>query len=642
MSLIRQMWLVVVATALIAFAGSFTVNVASARHYLEAQLRVKNSDNAAALALSLSQQKGDLELMELLLAAQFDTGFYERIRFQGSNGKVIERVARAVDPQAPRWFVAWVPIESAPGVAQVSDGWRALGSVQVVSHVSYAYRDLWRGCLQAGAWLALVGLVAGVVGNFIVQGIRRPLNSTVTQAQALVNGQFVTVAEPRVPELQRLTRAMNGMVHRLKTAFDEQAGQVEALRRQANCDPATGVSHRRHFMTRLESELEREDAAPRGVLVMVRIVELARVNAELGRRETDRLIQQVAQVLQDGAHRCPGAWVGRLNGSDFALCLPAPEAAGAEGGVTAEALANELAQACRPFGEAQGVVLGAVDYRSGTPMSQLLSAADEALARAEAQGLFACVVQGGPDATHAAEGEEGWKRRIEAALQQGRVQLARYPLVDRQGALVHSESPLRLQLEPGGPYESAARWLPLAVRTQTVAAVDLAVVALALADIGRGAGPLGVNLSVASVLDPGFAAALRERLEKAPQAAQLWLEVPESAAVRHHGLVRELCQQVRHTGARFGIEHAGEQLSRIERLYEIGLDYIKLDARFVRGAADDQAVRNFVQGTAAMAHGLGIQLYAEGVTRADDAEALWACGVDGITGPWAGSAVRQG
>ncbi|MCW7541968.1 EAL domain-containing protein [Aquabacterium sp. A7-Y] len=641
MSLIRQIWLVVLSTALIAFAGSFAVNVASARGYLETQLRVKNSDNAAALALSLSQQKGDLELMELVLAAQFDTGFYQRIRFQGSDGRVIERVAGPVDPQAPRWFVRWVPIESAPGVAQVSDGWRALGSLQVVSHVSYAYRDLWRGCLQSGAWLALVALVAGVLGHVIVQGIRRPLHSTVRQAQALVNGQFVTVQEPRVPELQRLTRAMNGMVSRLKTAFEEQAAQVDTLRLQANCDPATGVSHRRHFLTRLESELEREDAASRGALLMVRIAELARVNAELGRRETDRLIQQVAEVLQDAGQPNAGAWVGRLNGSDFALCLPAAELQAPSGGPEVEALVQALRTACLPYGEARGVVLGAVEYRHGMALSQLLSRADEALARAEAQGLFACVVQGGVAEGPLAAGEEDWKRRIEAALADGRLQLAHYPLIDASGALVHAETPLRLQLEPGGEFESAARWLPLAVRTQTVTAVDLAVVGLALAEIAAHGRPLGINLSAASVQDPGFAAALRERLEGAPQAAQLWLEVPEGAALRHHGLVRELCQQARHAGARFGIEHAGEQLSRIERLYEIGLDYIKLDARFVRGAAEDQAVRNFVQGTAAMAHGLGIQLYAEGVTQAADAEALWACGVDGITGPWA-SAVMPG
>ena len=183
-------------------------------------------------------------------------------------------------------------------------------------------------------------------------------------------------------------------------------------------------------------------------------------------------------------------------------------------------------------------------------------------------------------------GEGGWRRRLHAALVDGRLTLAQYPVLDQTGRLMHLECPLRLQLEPGGPFESAAQWLPLAVRTQTVGAVDLAVVSLALREIARDDRPLGVNLSVASVQDVRFAGQLRERLQAGLlQAPQLWIEVPELAAVRHYGLVRELCQQVKATGARFGLEHAGEQLSRIERLYEIGLDYVKLDARFVLGAS---------------------------------------------------------
>ena len=75
MSLIRQIWLLMLGTVLLAFAGSVTVAVESARGYLQTQLRLKNADNATSLALALSQQKGDNELMGLLMSAQFDTGY---------------------------------------------------------------------------------------------------------------------------------------------------------------------------------------------------------------------------------------------------------------------------------------------------------------------------------------------------------------------------------------------------------------------------------------------------------------------------------------------------------------------------------------------------------------------------------------
>jgi EAL domain-containing protein (putative c-di-GMP-specific phosphodiesterase class I) len=103
--------------------------------------------------------------------------------------------------------------------------------------------------------------------------------------------------------------------------------------------------------------------------------------------------------------------------------------------------------------------------------------------------------------------------------------------------------------------------------------------------------------------------------------------------------VQELAHQLRPAGARVGLEHAGERIARIERLFEAGLDYVKLDAAVVHGLAGDLGRANYLKGVVAMLHGLSMQVLAEGVTEQDDAAALWRIGVDGVTGPWA-SALR--
>jgi EAL domain-containing protein (putative c-di-GMP-specific phosphodiesterase class I) len=69
-------------------------------------------------------------------------------------------------------------------------------------------------------------------------------------------------------------------------------------------------------------------------------------------------------------------------------------------------------------------------------------------------------------------------------------------------------------------------------------------------------------------------------------------------------------------------------------LFEAGLDYVKLDAAVAHGVAADPQRAAFVQGLATMLHSLSLQVIAEGVSNAGDAQALWACGVDGLTGPW--------
>src|SRR5205814_1903952 len=583
MSLIRQVWLLLVGALLLAFIGSVGVVIESERDTLQTQLRIKNSDNAASLALALSQQHGEPQLMELLMSAQFDTGFYRQIRFVGVDGKVGFSREQALAPvHAPGWFVALLPIRSAPGTAQVSDGWRALGSVQVVSQTAFAHDDLWLGGLRSMLALALVGVVAALIARAVVGGIRRPLDQAVQQAQSLLNGEFVTVPEPRVPELQRLTGAMNTMVARLKLIFEAQAEQVEALRREAHSDPVTGLSNRKHFMGQLASSLQGEDGTAEGGLVLLRVIDLAGINRSLGHATTDRMIAAVAQTLQAYTLRVRGCHLGRLNGSDFALCLPV-------GGValeTAQAVARALGAALPAFGPGVAVAVGAVEMQRDMPVAQVMGAADAALARAESLGPFS--VELGTSGEAAApdtvvQGEGSWRKRIHDALAHGRLHLVEFPLLDAKRELIHLECPLRLQLDPQGPFETASRWLPLALRSRLTALIDERAVELALVEIGRDGRGRCVNLSSASLADSAFASRLRSLLAGAPEPARLlWLEVPELAAIDHFAQVQELAHQLRPAGARVGLEHAGERLGRIERLFEAGLDYVKLDASVVQ------------------------------------------------------------
>ena len=213
--------------------------------------------------------------------------------------------------------------------------------------------------------------------------------------------------------------------------------------------------------------------------------------------------------------------------------------------------------------------------------------------------------------------------------------MVEYPVRDLSGHLMHLECPLRVQIDPDGALEPAARWLPLAARARLTAALDERALSLALAAIAVDGRARAVNLAVGSLADSGFAARLRAQLLQAPRAArQLWLEVPEVAATDHFELVRELGRQLRPTGARFGLEHAGERLGRIERLFELGLDYVKLDAAITQGVGADSSRAGFVTGVAAMLHSLSLQVIAEGVGNEPDAAALWRCGVDAQTGPW--------
>jgi diguanylate cyclase (GGDEF)-like protein len=629
MSLIRQVWLLLTVTLVLAFAGAIAVSVNSARHYLQAQLDLKNNDTAQALALTLSQQHGDLVAMELSIASQFDTGSYERIALVAPGGRMLVEKRSELRPlAAPAWFVRLLGLQPHAGVAKVSDGWRQLGEIRVNSQSAFADDELWQGTMNTVGLLLLMLLGAGALSFVGVGRIRKPLERTVEQARAITERRFVTVAEPDVPELRNVTRAMNAMVGRVKSMFDEQAGQVEHLRRQAHCDPLTGVSNRAHFMSRLKVMLDSEDGASSGALVLVRLVDLQALNRTLGRSATDRLLQDAAGAMVESSRRLAASEVGRLNGSDFALALPDVESLREP----AVDVAARLRGLLRVHEGGAHAVVGAVRWWHGAPMSSLLAAADQALARAESRGPYTVELDDTGDGL--VLGEDAWRQRIQGALAGRNAQLVEFPLVGRGGELVHHECPLRLRLGEDGALVSAAQWLPMARRAQLTAEIDVLAVELALQAIGRDHAPRSVNVSPSSLADPAFSARVQALVAAHAQAAPgLSLELAEAGALRQLHLVRELAEQLHGTGAKIGLEHAGERLGETRGLLEAGLDFVKLDASLVQGIAGDDARAEHVAGSVRMLHGIGLKVYAEGVAEEEDAAALWQCGVDGLTGP---------
>lgn len=639
MSLIRQIVLLLLGVLLLSLLGGLAVSAGSTRQVLQAQMQRRNSDDALSLALAMSQQHGDEPMMESLLAAQFDSGHYQSLVLRKADGKTTyERRAARAQSIAPDWFLALTPVVVAPGVAPVTDAWRSVGSVEVLSQVVDVHDELWRTTLRIAGMLALLGVVTGLLALLVMRFIRRPLDSAVRQAQSLVDGNFVTATESKVPELQRLTRAMNTMVARMRSMLEAQATQLEALRTQAHCDGLTGLSHRKQFLAQLESALAREDGPVEAGLVLLRLRDLPDLNLRLGRPTVDRALVTVANAVNIYPERVLGCFAGRLNGADFALWLPAPGVAQE----TALALSEALRISLPAFGPHIHISIGAVEMPRSIVSGSWFGAADTALARAEALGNFSVELAPPVAPGLQPQGERAWRQQIGDAVKERRTRLVQFPVIDQVNQIQHLECPLQIMLDPNGEFESAARWLPLAVRSRLTADVDVHVVALALEAIARDGQHRCVNIAPGSLLDGGFTARLRDLVFQSPQAARkLGVEVAEPAAINSFELLYELGRQLRPLGVKLGIEHAGTGLSQVERLYQAGLDYVKLDASMVQGLASDAPRAAFVRGLVIMLRSLALKVYAEGVTDAMDVQALWDCNVDGVTGPWASAQIGR-
>lgn len=635
MSLTRQLWLAITVIVLLFFGGSVAVSTLSARHYLEQELRVKNMDNASSLALSMTQMEKDPVMLELLLSAQFDTGHYQHIRLTDPQGRII--VNRSIDentsPNAvPVWFARLAALDAEPGTAQVQDGWRQYGTLSLQTHTDYALVSLWNGTLHLLGWFLLLGVIAGLFGSWLLHRITRPLGDVVRQAEAIGERRFIRSPEPRTREFRSLVRAMNTLSQRVHRMLETESSQIQALHRQSRQDPLTGLATREHFLNTLDAALQDTEGSGAAALVLVRVGDLGELNRRLGHTDTDHCLRVLGERLAAEAGQWPGGEAGRLNGSDFALMLPGNHENLEElARALAERVHAELDQHCGDTRIALPVAAVSCDHNH--LRGELLVELDGTLAAAEQFGDRGVQVCSNPSHQPIHRSAEDWRSALDTALDSEPVDLGHFPVVRMDGTPLHHEAPARLYLD--GERRVAGYFIPWAARLGLVSKVDRAVINAALERLADpDTGPLAVNLSRESMLDPGFINTLCQSLQTRPDRAQrLWIEVPEHAAVRHLDAFRALCSTLRPLGCRLGMDHVGADFDRFADVHDLGLDYMKVAAALTRHIHRNPANQTFLRGLCTVSHSIGLLVIAQGVSNQAESDCLRELGLDGITGP---------
>jgi EAL domain-containing protein (putative c-di-GMP-specific phosphodiesterase class I) len=628
MSLYKQLWLAIVFLLALVFCVSVALSSVSAKRYLEQQLAIKNTDNATALAISLTQQDADPVLMELTLAAQFDTGFYQLIRLTGPDGEVLlERRDSGAGTRAPAWFTGLLPIEAAPGIATIQRGWSQAGTLEVRSHSRFAYDELWRTTWTQALAFFFTALATGAVGSLLLRRLLAPLAGVVGQASAIGERRFVTLDEPHTREFRDLVGAMNRLSARVRDMLASEGERLEQLQRATTADPVTGLLDRNAFGAQLAGTLAGDDAGASGSFCIGRLTGLTRYNEAYGRQVLDGVLASAGRNLnalcRDRDWSC-----GRLNGSDIALLAPGAEDPRAVGVQLQDVLAAAFTAHDVQLPE---IPVSCGEYQPGDRAGDLLSALDAALQGTEQGGSGEVALAQRGARTPVREQLEHWRASLTAAFAGDGFTLVTFPVLEHGGAVLHREGLVRLRED--GELLPAARFLPWINRLQLAGELDRRVVELGLRLAAESGEPLAVNLSTAALADDDFPGWLDRRAADAGSAARLALEVAESAAYHHMPNFRRLSAVAHRHGLQTGMDRVGRRLADLGQLHDVGIDYVKLDAVFVRDIDSDATNQNLLRTLSTLVHAVGVKVIAEGVESRAQWRALETLGGDAVGGP---------
>lgn len=649
MTLSKQLIIIISIVFAILFVGTLAVSINNMRAYLTQQLESHAQDTASSLGLSLTPyvKTNDVALMNSMIDAIFDRGYYHKIQLVDIKGNnIIERTSPVVIENVPAWFIQAIPLKTPEAVSTISSGWKQAARVHVSSHPGYAYFRLWNNTIETFGWF-LLSFTAAIISFIIVlKYILIPLKLVEQQAISITRREFpILKIIPKTRELKRVVVAMNKMSHKIKSILTEQTNTIERIQKEAYADKLTGLANRRSFDRELEYKINAVNEIEQAALLFVRVKGLLEINNEKGYQEGDAVIVGVAAVIKRCLVKYPHAFVARTSGEQFGIILPGT------GLKDSNELASDIAYQIPLANTTQSYTdlchIGGAWYEQQTrqiTINDLLIKADMALRSSlhDTPNNSRVLAMSETDITsHLNFGAQQWAEALRDGIKQQRFRFFQQPIVSlTTDEKLHNEIFTKM-LSAEGELITGMNFIPMAEKMGLMPELDKNIVGSFIAQLKQKtsdtAASYSLNISPSSFHDVEFVAWLSEQLSREPEIAkQLILETSEYVVSSNIEHFKKIVHDFQALGCRFALDHFGTAFTPFGYLHDLKLDYIKIYGGLISGVSENKDNRFFIQSLCQIAHGLDIEVIGEFVEKEEDYIVLKQLGVNAVQGYYIG------
>ncbi|AHG45935.1 diguanylate cyclase [Rhizobium leguminosarum bv. trifolii CB782] len=401
----------------------------------------------------------------------------------------------------------------------------------------------------------------------------------------------------------------------------------------ATHDPLTGLPNRRQFSDDL-AELLQETAGSDETLSLMQLDldDFKPVNDTLGHPAGDKLLQFAARRIQDCLTSDDRAY--RLAGDEFTVI-----SRGSGHPAKAHRLAEALVAAFKkPFtidgiavfvGTSIGISTAPPD---GTSPEELMKASDLALYAAKQEGRGRPKAYD-PEMLELLEQRELLRRSLRMALVQQQF-FVEYQPISEAGSVVGFEALLRWNHPLLGKIPPAS-FIPMAEADGLMPDIGAWVLEQACREAMNWPENyvVAVNLSAAEFLTSGLTDRVSQTLDLVGLPPErLELEITESVLLERTVNNIDTLNTLNVLGIRISLDDFGTEYSSLSYLKTFPFDTIKIDKYFITDLESDPKSQTIVRCIVNLAHGLDMQVTAEGVETPAQAEWLHNVGCDRLQG----------
>ncbi|MET0119925.1 MAG: EAL domain-containing protein [Candidatus Thiodiazotropha sp. 6PLUC9] len=400
----------------------------------------------------------------------------------------------------------------------------------------------------------------------------------------------------------------------------EKKRQEARILRQAHYDGLTGLPNRFLAMDRLAQLLK--EASRDNCKVAILFLDLdgfKRVNDSLGHETGDRLLIQAAGRLQSAVR--DGDSICRLGGDEFVVLLRNLSEL-SDLRTIASGLISQFRQ---PFklDDRELVVttsIGIALYpNDGLTPTELLRNADTAMYHSKEQGRNVFnffTTEMNLNISRSLEVEE----QLHGAQERHEFSVFYQPVIDlKNNRIVAAEALLRSWAPVLGKV-SPDEFIPIAEQTGVILGIGRYVLQQAVANAVDWREMLGhdfkiaINLSPRQFRDAMLVDYVKDLLrERGLKADSLVLEITEGVLMSGQRDIDEAVARLHKANIHLAMDDFGTGYSSLSYLRKYPFDVLKVDWSFVNDLTDDPADCELVNASIMMAHGMGLEVVAEGV-----------------------------
>jgi diguanylate cyclase (GGDEF)-like protein/PAS domain S-box-containing protein len=414
----------------------------------------------------------------------------------------------------------------------------------------------------------------------------------------------------------------------------------------SNHDPLTKLPNRRLLNDRLQQAID--NAPPRFpeiALLILNVDRLQRLNDSLGHDAGDAVLSEIAKRLLELLPH--GDTLARPGSDEFVLVLTH-----FEDNNDVITLAHQLLDKIAAPMDVQGRLLSvtasigiSVYPYDGNNTSDLLKNADAALSHAKQQGpgtlrFFK------PDMNAEALHWISIEHELRGALCRTEFTLHYQPQFRlSDGRLSGAEALLRwsspkLGMVMPNEFIPMAEDLGLIVQIGEWVLRQACVQAKTWQDEGTVSVAVAVNVSAQQFATGKLVQTVVDALASSGlQPCYLEIELTESVLMQDTEMALQQIAALRELGVRVSLDDFGTGYSSLGYLSRFTLDKLKIDQCFIRNITSDTRSAAIARATIALAHGLGINVIAEGVENSEQLEYLRAAGCEEVQGYFFGRPV---